>query len=178
MLNQDLIERLKTHWSSRGVEIIARECIHDPALLDDLVNIMLDGKPREQQQSAWSVAKISDTHAHLFLPYTERLIEHLANPGHPSVIRNTLRIWMFALPDESYHGRITQLCFEVLNDRSKQPACRAFAMHVLGHICELYPELWNELKSIIQSGMEVENPAFCSVGRNLLKHFAKLKIAP
>lgn len=178
MLNQDLIERLKNQWSAKGVEKIARDCMNDPELLNDLVEILLEGKPREQQQAAWSVAKISDTHAHLFLPYTERLINHLNNPGHPSVIRNTLRIWMYALPDETYHGRITQLGFEILNDRSKQPACRAFAMHILGKICELYPELWNELKSIILSGMKVENPAFCSVGRNLLKRFAKRKIIP
>lgn len=178
MLNQDLIERLKNQWSAKGVEKIARDCIDDPALLNDLVEIMLTGKPREQQHAAWSIAKISDTHAHLFLPYTERLIEHLDNPGHTSVIRNTTRIWMYALPDEIYHGRITQLCFDILQNRSMQPACRAFSMHVLGRICKIYPELWNELKSIIESGMEVENPAFCSVGRNLLKRFAKLKFNP
>ncbi|MFM2284580.1 MAG: hypothetical protein RLZZ543_77 [Bacteroidota bacterium] len=173
MLNAELIERLKSHWSARGVEIIARECIHDPALFRDLVEIMLEGPPRAQQQSAWSVAKITDTHASLFHPYTRRLIDHILHPGHSSVTRNTLRIWMKDLPDESFHGEITDVCFTILMDRNQLPASRAFSMHVLGRLGLLYPDLWNELKSIIESGMPVEGPAFCSVGRNLLKKFSR-----
>ena len=172
---KSLIERLHTQWSSQGFLRIAEDCLRSPEMFQELMEILLHGSPREQQRASYSLAKISDIHPTIFRPYTQQLLTLIVQPVHTAIVRSILRIWMQDDPGEAFHGELTQISFDVLSNRELPPACRMYAMQVLGNLCEQYPDLWPELKSIIESGMPVESPSFRAVGRKLLKKFNRKK---
>lgn len=126
------------------------------------------------QRAAWSVSIAGRLHPELVLPHLKYLVDVLDRKDvHDAVIRNSVRILETIDIPKKYQGKVMKACFGFLQDYSIPGAIKAFSMTTLFNLSKQYPEIRNELKSIIEGHWEHETPAFKSRGRKILAAIKK-----
>jgi hypothetical protein len=117
------------------------------------------------------LSKVADLNPSCLGRYHKKLLE-LINPKTPSAVkRNVIRTFSIVSINNDLHAKLIDSCFETLHNRTYSIAERAFSIHVLGKYIQVYPDLWNELKPLLEAGMPYESAAFRSIGRKLLLKF-------
>lgn len=124
---------------------------------------------RYNQWSAWPIGYIGVKYPWMMTPYHDRLLDSLKNPTHDAVARNILRIYGEIEIPEDIEGDIYETCFNYLLDLKQSIAIRVFSMTVLGRISHKYPELQDELISVIEEFMPHGSAGFKARGRRILK---------
>lgn len=128
----------------------------------DLMQLFLYDEYRISQRASWAVSHCTDIHSELVEKYIPEMITKLSNPIHPAVIRNTLRILQSQDIPEHLHADIINRCTDYLLKPATPIAIKAFSLTVISNLSEIYPELKNELKAIIEDQLPTATPAFLS----------------
>lgn len=127
---------------------------------------------RVPQRAAHTVSLIFVKKPELVIPYKEKLIRSILDPGLSSPLkRNILRILQSMELEEDSMGNVYERCFEILMSPKEDIAVRAFSMTVLYNISEQFIELKPELISAIEIVLteSVSSPGIQSRGKNVLK---------
>jgi hypothetical protein len=88
---------------------------------------------------------------------------------HDSVKRNTVRLLEHISIPEKLHGEVMNICFGYISDPQEKVAVKAFSLTVLQNLCRQYPEIRQELKTIIEDRWDYESVAFRSRAKKILK---------
>src|SRR5688572_20337142 len=116
-----------------------------------LVKIFLEGDYRTTQRAAWPLSICIETWPYLLDPHLQKLLYFLENAdSHDAVKRNILRLLQFVTIPKRFHGRVTALCFDYLQDPKVAIAIRVFSMTVLSHIIKDQPDMKKELKLVLE----------------------------
>lgn len=142
----------------------------NPVRFKALLEMYLRGPYRLTQRAAGPLAICVKSNPSLILPHFKEVLKVLEQPTvHDSIKRNTLRIIQFAEIPKKYHGKLIDLCFRYLSDKKEPVAIKAFSMTVLAMLLQRQPELYNELKIIIEDQLPYSSPGFVSRARKILK---------
>lgn len=90
---------------------------------------------------------------------------------HDTVKRNTIRLLQDITIPEKYQGDIMNRCFDYIISPAEKPAVKAFSLTVLHNLTKQYPEIKQELKTIIEDHWDIESAAFKARARKILKEF-------
>lgn len=147
-------DKIESGHSKEIATYIAQAILSGQAPLQDLLACFFDSSMRICQRASWPLTLIAESNPDLLLPFVSLMIQHLDQPQHDAVIRNTLRSWQFMdLPDE-HIGIIYDKCFHYLSDPQVAVAIRVFAMTICVNISERYPELAGEVQLVIAEHMD------------------------
>lgn len=86
-----------------------------------------------------------------------------------------MRILQFIELPGNLQGRISNLCYDLLNNNAEPIAVRVFAMSVLARLAKEWPELSNELLPVIERNLPYASPAFISRVRKIKKELSLRK---
>ena len=137
---------------------------------DELFNLFLNDEYRVIQRAAWPLSYIVIAHPELIKKHFTKLIKNLHRPNlHDSVKRNTLRLLQKITITERFHGEVMNLCFDYITSPDEAAAIKAFSLTVLQNLSKQYPEIKQELKTIIEDRWDYETAAFKSRARKILK---------
>ncbi len=133
--------------------------INSEDLLQELVDIFLTTEnKRIGQQSAGVFMELVNRDKTIFYPYQERLVQYLHSENPTTTqLRNIYRLFQFAYIREEVEGELLDACFKVLENPNEPIAIRVFAMTVAYRIGERYPEIFPELKNLIELNLELAN---------------------
>lgn len=70
-----------------------------------------------------------------------------------------------------YQGTVMNRCFGYIISPSEKPAVKAFSLTVLQNLSNQYPEIKQELKTVIEDRWDIESAAFKSRARKIVKEF-------
>jgi hypothetical protein len=128
---------------------------------DELFNLFLNDEYRVVQRAAWPVSNCVMAYPQLIKKHWGKLVKNLKKLNtHPAVKRNTIRLMQDIAIPEKYHGEIMTFCFDYIANPEEAIAVKAFALTVLENLSKLYPEILQELKTIIEDRWDYETPAF------------------
>ena len=137
---------------------------------NELFDLFLNDEYRVVQRAAWPLSYIIIAHPQLIKKHFARLIKNLHKPRiHDAVKRNTLRLLEQIPIPQRFHGEIMTICFEYINSANEPVAIKAFSLTVLGNLSKKYPEIKQELKTIIEDRFDHESAAFRSRAKKILK---------
>jgi len=137
---------------------------------DELFDLFLNDEYRVVQRAAWPLSYIVIEHPPLIKKHFARLIKNLQKPKlHDAVKRNTLRLLQGITIPERFHGEIMSLCFDYMNSPAEPVAIKVFSMTVLKNLSVQYPEIKQELKTVIEDRWDHESAAFRSRAKKILK---------
>lgn len=137
---------------------------------DELFNLFLNDEYRVVQRAAWPLSYAVITHPPLIQKHFGKLLKNLKKPGlHDAVKRNTVRLLQDIAIPKKYHGEVMNLCFDYIISPDEKPAVKAFSLTVLQHLSKQYPEIKQELKTIIEDRRDFESAAFKSRAKKILK---------
>jgi hypothetical protein len=137
---------------------------------DELFNLFLNDEYRVVQRAAWPLSYAGIAHPPLIQKHFGRLLKNLKKPGlHEAVKRNTVRLLQDIAIPKKYQGEVMNICFNYIISPTEKPAVKAFSLTVLQHLSKQYPEIKQELKTIIDDRWDFESAAFKSRAKKILK---------
>jgi hypothetical protein len=135
-----------------------------------LISLLIVNEPKVSRRAAWLASEIARINPSLVMPYVNLLAGKLETDfNDPAIIRNVLRIFQQVRIPARTHGKLMNKCFELVSSPETAPAIKANALTVLDQLGERYPEIRQELLTIIQSQFDQESPAFRSRASKMLK---------
>lgn len=136
---------------------------------DELVTLFLGNEYRVTQRAAWPLAFIAIEYPQLAKKHLTVFVQLLGNETvHKAVRRNIVRLLQFIEIPKKLHGTIMNHCFEFIADVHETAAIKAFSLTILQNLSKQYPEIKQELKTIIEERWAYETPAFHVRARRLL----------
>lgn len=137
---------------------------------DKLVKLFLTDEYKVVQRAGWPLSEVVLKYPGLIQPHLEKILSYVNKPGlHTAVKRNTIRLLQNIIIPKKYHGKVMTICFDYLLSPDEEIAVKAFSLTVLHNLSKIYPEIKQELKTIIEDRWEFETAAFHSRAKKILK---------
>lgn len=142
------VHAIKDRASARPLAI---EAVLSCQVLNELVDLLKDHTKMTCQKASWPLVIIAQEATHLLTPHLSTLATLLTDYPSTTNLRNSIRI-LSEVRDygEDIEGLIFERCWEILIDTKQPIACRVFAMTVCTNVAVKYPDLADELSSVIR----------------------------
>ena len=165
-----LRETILAEHSKANCSRIAKWVGKDPQRFDELFHLFLHDDNCVMQRAAWPLSYAVIAHPPLIQKHFGTLLKNLKKPGlHDAVKRNTVRLLQDIAIPKKYQGEVMNICFDYIISPSEKPAIKAFSLSVLLNLSKPYPEIIQELKTIIEDRWDFESAAFKSRAKKILK---------
>lgn len=166
----DLREEILREHSKQNTEHIAAWVGPDKKRLAKLIDIFLHDEPELTRRISWILCYVNDEYPENIHPYLEKMVAKMSEPGmHVAVKRHVVSILQTQQIPESLQGEVMTICFDLLSDPQETVAVRCCSMSVLDNLSKEYPEIRQELITIIQDQLEQETtPGFRSRAKKIL----------
>jgi hypothetical protein len=172
----NLRETLLTEHSKAQTNKIIKWIGNDQKRFDELFDLFLNDEYRVVQRAAWPLSYCVISHPQLIKKHFARLVKNMKKPGlGDSVKRNTVRLLQHIQIRGKFLGDIMNTCFDYLIDPKEKVAVKAFSLTILDNLSKQYPEIRQELKTIIEDRWDTETAAFRSRAKKILKTPTDLK---
>lgn len=158
-------------WADH-VEKIADSIIIQPELIGDLWEIVLrnDGL---SWRAAWTMEKINDKWPELIHPFLGELIQTVQLTKKDGLKRHFLKMISLQPLPEDLSGSFVDFCFRIVLSSEEAIAVRVHAMQTLYNVCQMIPDLKNELIFSIESIQTDASAGIISKSKKLLKQLKK-----
>ncbi len=167
-IREELLKE-KNYTKEQALKISEYAC-SSPKYFKELMQCFLSGEYRLAQRAAWTVSRAAQKNPEIIQPYIKDLIKQLSRKNvHDAVIRNSVRILQKIKIPEAFHGDLMNNCFAFIESNTTPVAIKAFSLTTLFNLSEVYPEIRNELKLIIEERWNHETAAFKSRAKKILK---------
>ncbi|MEQ6118433.1 hypothetical protein [Reichenbachiella sp. MALMAid0571] len=168
-------EQLLVEHSKANALYIAKYIGNDQGKFTELVDLFLGDDYRITQRAGHALSTAFDAYPELIEPHIDKIITNLQNDVNDAVKRNTLRVLQNKTIPEAQEGFLATKCFDYLLSSKEPVAIKVFAMTVLANLCVKYPDLKNELKTIVEDLMQSGTPGIISRGTSVLKKLDSLR---
>jgi hypothetical protein len=164
-LKELILAKYSRSWMLKIVKWVGKS----PARFDELTRLFLGNEQLVSQRAGWPLSTVAIKYPELAKKHIGKLINNLDKKDlHDAVKRNTVRILQFVEIPTRYHGKIMDTCFRYIQSPDEPIAAKAFSLTILENLLAFYPEIYNELKLIIEERWEQETAAFRSRARKIL----------
>lgn len=160
--------------SLQQTKFISNYLLQNPHKLSEFFDCVFNDNQLISQRSAWVLRFLAEANPSILQPYISQLVSNLSKPNHDAVIRNTLSVLEKVDYPEDLLGKIFDTSIQFLQNASMPHAIRAFAMTCALKVVLRFPELKNELKTIVEEAMIFGSPAIVSRGKKTLKQLNKI----
>lgn len=169
----NLIEQLSKPQSKSNADRITRWALREKSNFSALLKLVFGNEERMAQLAAWPLNEAARKKPEWILPHTTALFKLIEKKTHAAVARNILRIYEeIELPKKDL-GRMTSICFSILQNPGRTIAERAYAMGILSRICEKEPDLARELLLVADDCLQEQIPALTARVKMVHKKFGK-----
>jgi len=163
---------LVTH-SRANADLVLNYVLADKRRVSVLMDVFLSQVYRESQRSAMVVGDLGRLKPKWLQPYHSAMIAAAGDQNHDAITRNVMR-YFSELPvaelGEAAAGELLDLAFRLFESPHQAIAIRVFSMQVVYNFTELYPELKDELRAVIEITIaEGTTPGFRSRGTKILR---------
>jgi hypothetical protein len=166
----DLRQTILADHSKATCNKIVKWIGNSQSRFDELFYLFLNDEYRVVQRAAWPLSFTVIAHPQLIKKHFAKLIKNLQQPKlHDSIKRNTIRLLQGITIPERFHGEIMNICFDYIVSPDEAVAIKAFSLTVLQNLSKQYPEIRQELKTIIEDRWDYESAAFKSRAKKILK---------
>lgn len=169
----NLRETILAEHSKNNCSRIVKWVGNDQQRFDELFRFFLEDEPQVIQRAAWALSYAVIAHPELIKKHFSKLLNNLSKKGlHDAVKRNTVRLLQDIDIPEKFQGQVMNICFDYIISPHEKPAIKAFSLTILQHLTKQYPDIKQELRTIIEDRWDHESAAFRSRGKKILKELS------
>lgn len=169
----DYCAQLMQEHSRANADMIAKAIGNDPKELSKLVDILYNGEAPLPQRASWVLVIINEKYPSLLYHYVSKFINTINNFSVSGIRRNLLSALSKQQIDDRDAGQLTDYCFKLLLSAEEPVAVKVHAMQIIANIAVRYPELNEELKSVILDQESKNTVAFSARAKHLLDKMKK-----
>lgn len=151
---------------------VARYASGSKARFEKLWQCMIAGGKgyRLCQRAAWCLSISVKQQPDLIYPLLPELVDQLGREdASQALIRNCLRILRDLDIPSALQEKVVYYCFEFAHNPVQPIAIRSFALHILGHIALVLPDIRGEILELIAYHYDNGSSGFKASARNVRK---------
>lgn len=169
------IRSLLTSLPSRvEKEIYIREAGASEENITILIELVFNEKDPVNWRAAWILDGSDEQFPGIVRKFIPRIIKQLPRLKSTGSIRSLLRmLCRYEIPEEQ-QGVLIDLCFKYMVSELYPVAVKVHAMQIIYNHVLLYPELKEELVTVIEDQMANNSVGFKSRGQRILRQLEKL----
>lgn len=162
--------------SVEEITMVAQSAVNDPNLLSQLVGLCSSTEKRVGFMASWALAKVVDVDLKAMVPFLSLVIDVLPSAPNESVQRSLMRVLtrsrMSDIP-QSHHAKLIDYCMTLMRVPNVPVAPKAYAMEILASLCELYPEMVNEVAGAVQLAINDASWGMQAAGRKVIQRLGR-----
>jgi hypothetical protein len=156
-------------------EILIRDVGNSKLKFQELLELSLNGEDPVAWRATWILDGCDEVYPGLASGYITQIVRALPNLKSNGVIRSLLRLLCrYEIPEDE-QGLLVDLCFNYMVSEYYQLAVKVHAMQIIYNHVLLYPELKEELVTVIRDQIDNNSVGFASRGRRIIKQLEKQK---
>jgi hypothetical protein len=169
------IRSLLTSLPSRvEKEIYINEVVSSEENVNTLLDLVFHEKDPVAWRAAWILDGSDEQYPGIAGPLIRGIIEQLPELDSTGALRSLLRLLCrYEIPEEQ-QGILIDLCFKYMVSELYPVAVKVHAMQIIYNHALIYPELAEELRTIIEDQMMNNSVGFASRGRRIISQLEKL----
>ncbi len=168
---------LKLVDSSRLLaDILVNDIGNNPERFEEMMNLSLRDEYPLSMRAARVIALVIESYPDLVYPYIPIMISRLSQLKTEGVRRGFLKV-LSEQPfpyDEEQMGILTDIAFTWLSDPKEAVSIRYYSIEILLNVSKKYPEIQNELKSILNELLEDGSSGLQAKSTMVLKYLKRL----
>lgn len=157
---------LEKHSKDQMLRIVAYVG-SDKRKFDELMQLFFEDEYRVSQRASWAVSHCIQKNPLFAKKYLPLMLDNLKNPVHDAVVRNTIRILQLVDIPTNLHAQVMDICYQLISTHTTPVAIKAFSITVLSNLSQIYPELKNELKTLMEDQLPTASPAIISRAKRI-----------
>lgn len=162
MVQKKLEAQLMAELSRRNIDFVAQYILNNQSLLPLLVDMALSNGQQIAMRAAWVMEKLSESIDGVFDSFLPAIIYKLPDIKFSSCRRTLSKVIMLHnIPPET-DGELFSFCVSMLESPKEPVAVKANCMSIIFKLLSKYPELKNEVFTIIESQIINNSKGFAS----------------
>lgn len=134
-----------------GFPNLSDRILEQPELIPELVSMSTSGREYPfPEYASWLLLHVARKKSDLVQKYHTQIIDHILFTTNTSVLRNLLGVSILLPLTDYQQGRFLDRLLSIVADNSSKPGPVAYAIQKLSQFIEMYPELRQEIKAIIE----------------------------
>jgi len=155
-------------------EILIREAASSEQEYTSLLQLALNDKDPLAWRAAWILDGAAEANPDMALKHIRQIVRKLPAIKSGGTIRSLLRMLSrYHIPEEE-QGLLIDLCFRYMVSELYPVAVKVHAMQILYNHCLIYPDLKDELKTVIEDQISNNSVGFMARGRRIIRQLEKL----
>jgi 8-oxo-dGTP diphosphatase len=172
---EDLRSMVENLMGIKEAEWLAESAFVNGEILSKLFEYSFVKDKKLAFRASWTISKVFDKYPDLLGPDIQRMIGSLESLDNESVQRSFLRV--ISMSDlnslsQKQHGILADHCFKMLKSGFSAIAIKVYSMDIIYKLALIYPELANELSSIINMLQGEGSAGILARGHIILKKLA------
>lgn len=169
----DIEKALLQEHSKKQALLIANYIGTSQEHFDQLMKCFFHDDWRLNQRAAYAMNFAVEQNPQLLKKHIKKAILNLRTPKHDAVKRNTLRALVNYKIPKKLLGTLVDICFEFLASPKEPIAIKYFSMSILFEEAKKEPDLFHEIKVLIEDQMPLGSPGFRNKGQKILNYIQK-----
>jgi hypothetical protein len=157
-----------------GKQLLIDRVIQSKSHFDTLLELALHEKDPLAWRASWVLDGSDEKSPSLARKHITRIVKALPELESMGTVRSLLRLCTRHDIPEEEQGLLIDLCFNYMTSELYPVAVKVHAMQIIYHHVLLYPELKNELITVIEEQSINNSVGFKARGSILLKQMEKL----
>lgn len=171
----DLKSQLTNFPSGAEKELLIREVLNSAQKFNTLLDIAFYEKDPLAWRAAWVLDGSDEQAPGLASNNISIIIQKLSGLKSKGTLRSLLRLLCrYDIHDED-QGILVDLCFKYLVSELYPVAVKVYSMQIIYQHVLIYPELKEELITVIQDQLENNSIGFKARGKRLIRDMEKMK---
>jgi hypothetical protein len=148
--------------SRRNTDLITQWVLDESGGIGALVELVLSHEEKVAPRATWVLEKISEKLNEPLADYIDNVINELAKINSSSTRRTLAKVLMLHTIPERHEGRMLDFCISMIESPKEPVAVKANCMTIVFNLLPKYPELKNEIFSIIEDQVPYNSVGFKS----------------
>lgn len=158
--------------SSRIVaDIVALNVGNDPVKYKAIIDLAFEEKEKFSRRAAKIIYITAEKYPELAIPHIPLFLQKLKEIKNESILSSILKVFAdYLLPDnEEDLSKLLNICFEFITSSWESAGIKVYCMDTLVRICNIEPDLSNEVISVIEDQVPKSSFAFQARSKRYLK---------
>ena len=166
----NLKDELLIFHKSRDLKSYTKSIVDEPIKIEKLVKIIsnLEEYPLKEM-SSWILTHIAKSNPELIQPFYEKLVDILFITENQTVLRNCTNILYHLNTTEYKESKLIDQLIQFIQNNNNKVALQVYSIYFITHFVKKYPELFEEVRSIIELNSHNHSPAYNVAIRNFRK---------
>lgn len=148
-------------FGKEKVERIATKILKGEYHTSEIVKVILSKEEPISRRAVWVLSRLAEKAPAFVDPFVKKLIPLLFESDlHPGIVRGVLKVLEYCEIPEELETKLLDRCFEFIVKPDWPFAIQAYAMTVIGRICERYPGLIQEFRETVTHSPFMEKSSY------------------